>query len=113
MSMNFFRCRFCGITQAKVYISDEEMARLLSCCPGCGADHFAEGYAVVNEDYDAEVSTPHDFCEGDAVVGYDGDVEYRGVIHAVYDDVVEIEYLDEFGMDVRDFHVDDVVEALS
>ena len=55
--------------------------------------------------------TPHDFCEGDAVIAYDGDVEYRGVVQAIYDDVVEVEYLDSFGMDVMEFHVDDVMEA--
>ena len=113
MSMNFFRCRFCGITQAEVYITDEKMTQLLSCCPGCGADHFAEGYAVeVDSDEVDDSETPHDFCEGDAVIGYDGEVEYRGVIQAVYGDVVEIEFLDEFGMDVMDFHVDNVVEAI-
>ena len=109
MSMNFFRCRFCGITQSEVYISDEKLTQLLSSCPGCGADHFAEGYAIEAEDQNA---TTHDFCEGDAVVGYDGDIEYRGVIQAIYDDVVEVEFCDEFGMDVMDFHVDNV-EALA
>ena len=106
MSMNFFRCRFCGITQSEIYITDEKMRQLLSCCPGCSADHFAEGYAIEQPE-----QVEHDFCEGDAVIAYDGDVEYRGVVQSVYDDVVEVEYLDEFGMDVMEFHVDDVMET--
>ena len=108
MSMNFFRCRFCGITQDKVIISDDEMEALLRQCPGCGADHFAEGYAS-EEDFD---EPQHDFVEGQAVIGYDGDAEYRGVVHEIYDDVLEIEFLDEFGlMDTMEFHMDHV-EAL-
>ena len=110
MSMNFFRCRFCGITQAEVYITDEKMTQLLSCCPGCGADHFAEGYADevnVYEDEELDASS-HEFHEGDAVVGYDGEMEYRGVIVGIYDDVVDIEYMTRFGMETMDFHVDHV-----
>ena len=52
------------------------------------------------------------FANGDAVIGYDGDVKYVGVVHEVYDDVVEIEYLDEFGlMDCMEFH-EDFVESV-
>ena len=108
--MNFFRCRFCGITQDKVNISDNELEALLQHCPGCGADHFAEGYAEYRDPDESEVE--HDFVEGQAAIGYDGDTEYRGVITGVYDDVVEIEYNDRpYGFDTMEFHIDHV-EAL-
>ena len=52
------------------------------------------------------------FANGDAVIGYDGDLVIRGVVHEVYDDVVEIEYLDEFGqIDSMEFH-EDFVESV-
>ena len=87
MRMNLFRgLRFCGITQSEI--------------------HITEGAAVEQPE-----QVEQDFCEGDAVIAYDGDVEYRGVVQAIYDDVVEVEYLDGFGMDVMEFHVDDVMEA--
>ena len=52
------------------------------------------------------------YVNGDAVIGYDGDFVIRGVVHEVYDDVVEIEYLDEFGqIDSMEFH-EDFVESI-
>ena len=51
-------------------------------------------------------ATKVDFANGDAVIATDGDWEVRGVVSEVYDDVVEVDYLDEFGMiDTMEFHV--------
>jgi len=45
------------------------------------------------------------FVNGDAVVATEGDLKVTGVVHEIYDDVVEIEYLNEFGMmDTMEFH---------
>ena len=45
------------------------------------------------------------FVNGDAVVATEGDLKIMGVVHEIYDDVVEIEYLNEFGlMDTMEFH---------
>ena len=45
------------------------------------------------------------FVNGDAVVATEGDLRIMGVVHEVYDDVVEVEYRDEFGlMDTMEFH---------
>ena len=52
------------------------------------------------------------FVNGDAVIGSDGDLKYIGVVHEVYDDVVEIEFRDEFGlMETMEFH-EDFVESI-
>ncbi len=51
-------------------------------------------------------ATKVDFANGDAVIATDGDWEVRGVVSEVYDDVVEVDYLDEFGtIDTMEFHV--------
>lgn len=52
-------------------------------------------------------ATSHDFANGDAVVVDENGFRVTGVVIEVYDDVVEVEYLDEFGMmDTMEFHVD-------
>ena len=52
------------------------------------------------------------FANGDAVIATEGDLVIMGVVHEVYDDVVEIEYRDEFGlMDTMEFH-EDFVESV-
>lgn len=49
------------------------------------------------------------FANGDAVIAHDGDWKVTGVVHEVYDDVVEVEYRDEFGlMDTMEFHESNV-----
>ena len=50
------------------------------------------------------------FANGDAVIGHDGDLKVTGVVHEVYEDVVEIEYFDaELGiMDSMEFHESNV-----
>ena len=49
------------------------------------------------------------FVNGDAVVATEGDLKIMGVVHEIYDDVVEIEYLNEFGMmDTMEFHESNV-----
>ena len=51
-------------------------------------------------------ATKADFANGDAVIATDGDWEVSGVVSEVYDDVVEVDYLDEFGtIDTMEFHV--------
>ena len=46
-------------------------------------------------------------ANGDAVIATEGDLVIMGVVSEVYDDVVEIEYRDEFGqMDCMEFHED-------
>ncbi|MDE0016811.1 MAG: hypothetical protein OXU51_11530 [Candidatus Poribacteria bacterium] len=46
-----------------------------------------------------------DFANGDAVVVDENGFKVTGVVNEVYDDVVEVEYLDEFGMlDLMEFH---------
>lgn len=58
--------------------------------------------------------TRHDFANGDAVIASDGDFQVMGVVHEVYDDVVEVEYLDEFGlMDTIEFHASEVKPVAS
>lgn len=45
------------------------------------------------------------FASGDAVAVNENGFEVTGVVIEVYDDVVEVEYLDEFGMmDLMEFH---------
>ena len=45
------------------------------------------------------------FANGDAVVATEGNVQIMGVVHEIYDDVVEIEFVNEFGqMDTMEFH---------
>ena len=45
------------------------------------------------------------FVNGDAVIATEGDLRIMGVVHEIYDDVVEVEYRDEFGlMDTMEFH---------
>lgn len=109
--MNFFRCRACGITQAEVNISDAKLTELLSDCPACGFDHFAEGYAMHPED-DPEEEVNR-FANGDAVVARDGHIQINGVVSEVYDDVVEVDYFDgDSGtFESMEFHVSHV-EAL-
>ena len=51
-------------------------------------------------------ATKVDFANGDAVIATDGDWKVMGVVSEVYDDVVEVDYLDEFGtIDTMEFHV--------
>ena len=51
-------------------------------------------------------SEKHDFANGDAVIATEGGFQVMGVVSEIYDDVVEIDYLDEFGeMDTMEFHV--------
>lgn len=52
------------------------------------------------------------FANGDAVVVDENGFRVTGVVTEVYDDVVEVEYLDEFGMmDLMEFH-EDFVEPI-
>ena len=53
------------------------------------------------------------FANGDAVVATEGDLKIMGVIHEIYDDVVEVEFFDaELGiMDSMEFH-ESFVEAV-
>ena len=52
------------------------------------------------------------FANGDPVIANEHGFIVTGVVHEVYDDVVEIEYLDEFGlMDCMEFH-EDFVESV-
>lgn len=45
------------------------------------------------------------FASGDAVAVNENGFEVTGVVQEVYDDVVEVEYVDEFGMlDLMEFH---------
>lgn len=47
------------------------------------------------------------FASGDAVAVNENGFQVTGVVNEVYDDVVEVEYLDEFGvMDLMEFHED-------
>ena len=49
------------------------------------------------------------FANGDAVVATEGNVQIMGVVHEIYDDVVEIEFVNEFGqMDTMEFHESNV-----
>ena len=53
------------------------------------------------------------FVNGDAVVATEGDLKVTGVVHEIYDDVVEVEYRDEFGlMDTMEFHESNVESVL-
>lgn len=102
--MRFFRCSFCGITQATINPSEEEFERMLSCCPGCESEHpNFQDYL----DTKAHAST---FSNGDAVIAKDGGWSVEGVISDVYDDVVDVDYFDtETGtMETMDFHVSQV-----
>lgn len=50
-------------------------------------------------------SREKNFASGDAVVVDENGFRITGVVNEVYDDVVEVEYLDEFGMlDLMEFH---------
>ena len=126
--MNFFRCRSCGATDSKIYISDAELVALLGECPQCEFDHYAEGYAVYPDDADAlsdeiptfdfgdddaeteEAESNSSYANGDAVVGHDGADSVTGVVQEVYDDVVEILYFDRLSltMETQDFHISQV-----
>ena len=56
--MNMFRCRFCGWTQGG---STEEVNRAAQCCPLCGADNVAEGYAIlIDDDDDDDMEAYHE-----------------------------------------------------
>ena len=49
------------------------------------------------------------FANGDAVIAHDRDYKVTGVVHEIYDDVVEVEFVDEFGqMDTMEFHESNV-----
>ena len=55
----------------------------------------------------------HDFANGDAVIATDGGLIVVGVVTEIYDDVVEVDYFDEFGtIDTMDFHVSCVESVL-
>ena len=52
------------------------------------------------------MSSEQKFSNGDAVIATDGDFSIMGVVVSEYDDVVEVDYFDEFGeMDTMEFHV--------
>lgn len=61
--MTFWRCRYCGMTQPTINPSDEELERLLECCPGCGAqdahyEDFLEGhnaYCLNPDDFEDDI----------------------------------------------------------
>ena len=54
-----------------------------------------------------------EFANGDAVIATDGDFQVTGVVSEIYDDVVEVDYLDEFGtIDTMEFHVSCVESVL-
>ena len=54
-----------------------------------------------------------EFANGDAVVATDGGFQVTGVVSEIYDDVVEVDYLDEFGtIDTMEFHVSCVESVL-
>ena len=58
-------------------------------------------------------SEKHDFANGDAVIAAEGGFQVMGVVSEIYDDVVEVDYLDEFGtMDTMEFHVSCVESVL-
>ena len=58
-------------------------------------------------------SEKHDFANGDAVIAADGGFQVMGVVSEIYDDVVEVDYLDEFGtIDTMEFHVSCVESVL-
>ena len=54
-----------------------------------------------------------EFANGDAVIATDGGFQVMGVVSEIYDDVVEVDYFDEFGeMDTMEFHVSCVESVL-
>ena len=58
-------------------------------------------------------SEKHDFANGDAVIAADGGFQVMGVVSEIYDDVVEVYYLNEFGtIDTMEFHVSCVESVL-
>ena len=58
-------------------------------------------------------SEKHDFANGDAVIAAEGGFQVMGVVSEIYDDVVEVYYLNEFGtMDTMEFHVSCVESVL-
>ena len=58
-------------------------------------------------------SEKHDFANGDAVIAAEGGFQVMGVVSEIYDDVVEVYYLDEFGtIDTMEFHVSCVESVL-
>ena len=58
-------------------------------------------------------SEKHDFANGDAVIAADGGFQVMGVVSEIYDDVVEIYYLNEFGtIDTMEFPVSCVESVL-
>ena len=58
-------------------------------------------------------SEKHEFANGDAVIAAEGGFQVMGVVSEIYDDVVEIYYLNEFGtIDTMEFHVSCVESVL-
>ena len=58
-------------------------------------------------------SEKHDFMNGDGVIATEGGFRVIGVVSEIYDDVVEVDYFDEFGeMDTMEFHVSCVESVL-
>ena len=58
-------------------------------------------------------SEKHDFANGDAVIAAEGGFQVMGVVSEIYDDVVEVYYLNEFGtIDTMEFHVSCVESVL-
>ena len=54
-----------------------------------------------------------EFANGDAVIAADGGFQMMGVVSEIYDDVVEVYYLNEFGtIDTMEFHVSCVESVL-
>ena len=55
----------------------------------------------------------HEFANGDAVIAAEGGFQVMGVVSEIYDDVVEVYYLNEFGtIDTMEFHVSCVESVL-
>ena len=56
-----------------------------------------------------EQGEKHDFANGDAVIADYGGFVVCGVVSEIYDDVVDVDYVDEFGIiDTMEFHVSNV-----
>ena len=60
-----------------------------------------------------KAETNHGFANGDAVIATDGGFIVAGVVSEVYEDVVDVDYVDEFGIiDTMEFHVSNVKSVL-
>ena len=60
-----------------------------------------------------KTETNHGFANGDAVIATDGGFIVAGVVSEVYEDVVDVDYVDEFGMiDTMEFHVSCVTAVI-